>query len=57
VKVKDKELIEKLQANKATARFIQERISSEIVVVREANWMRLRNAAARLGILIAPPED
>lgn len=57
VRVKDKELIEKLQANKATARFIQERISSEIVVVREANWMRLRDAAARLGILIAPPED
>lgn len=57
VRVKDKELVEKLQANKTTARFIQERIGSEIVVVREANWMRFRDAAARLGILIAPPED
>ncbi len=57
VRVKDRELVERLHANKTTARFIQERISSEIVVVREANWMRLRDAAARLGILIAPPED
>ena len=57
VRVKDRELIERLQASKTTARFIQERISSEIVVVREANWMRFRDAAARLGILIAPPED
>ena len=57
VRVKDRELVERLHANKTTARFIQERISSEILVVREANWMRLRDAAARLGILIAPPED
>ena len=57
VRVKDRELIERLHANKTTARFIQERIGSGIVVVREANWMRLRDAAARLGILIAPPEE
>jgi hypothetical protein len=57
VRVKDKELIERLHTNKTTARFIEERIGSEIVVVRKANWIRLRDAAARLGILIAPPDD
>jgi hypothetical protein len=57
VRFKDEEIIERLHANKTAARFIQERIGSEIIVVREVNWMRLRDAAARLGILIAPPED
>lgn len=57
VRVKEEKLLERLRANKTTARFIQERIGSGIFVVREANWMRLRDAAARLGILIDPPED
>jgi hypothetical protein len=55
--VKEEKLLERLRANKTTARFIQGRIGSGIFVVREANWMRLRDAAARLGILIDPPED
>ncbi len=57
VRFKDRKLVERIQANKTTARFIQERIGSDILVVREANWARFRDAAVRLGILIAPPGD
>lgn len=49
-------LLEELQANRSTARFLRRALGPQSAVVAEKDWRRLCEAAARLGILIEPPD-
>jgi len=52
LRVKDPEVIDQLQSNATTARFLQERVGPTTMVVQEKDLEKLYSAAARLGILI-----
>jgi len=52
LRLKEPQMLERLQSNQATARFLQERIGPTSIVVREKDLEKLYSAAARLGILI-----
>jgi hypothetical protein len=49
-------LLEELRANRSTARFLRSELGPRSAAVAERDWRRLCEAAARLGILIAPPD-
>jgi hypothetical protein len=51
----DPALLETLRKNRSTARYLREALGDRAVIVREVDWERLRDASARLGILIDPP--
>lgn len=55
LRVGQKEILETLSGQKQTARFLQEILSPTTAVIRAADWPHLRDAAARLGLLIDPP--
>jgi hypothetical protein len=54
--VSDAAIIDLMQSHTETSRYLGERISPETIEVRKANWPRLRDAAARLGLFIHAPE-
>jgi hypothetical protein len=49
-------LLEELRANRSTARFLRQELGPRSAAVAERDWRRLCEAAARLGILIEPPD-
>ena len=55
--VLDTETLELLQHNRSTARYLQELIGPSNILIREQDWPQLCGAAARLGLLIEPPQD
>jgi hypothetical protein len=52
----DPALLETLRKSRSTSRYLRETLGAQAVIVREGDWERLRDAAARLGILIDPPQ-
>jgi hypothetical protein len=54
LRVKEAQVLEKLQSNAATSRYLHERLGPTTVVVQERDLEKLYSAAARLGILIDP---
>lgn len=56
LRVRSPEVLESLRRHRATARYLGETLSAEVVLVRERDREALRNAAARLGILIDSPD-
>jgi hypothetical protein len=52
LRVKEPQIIDQLQSDYATARFLQERVGPKTVIVKEKELEKLNSAAARLGILI-----
>ncbi len=52
----DPALLETLRKTRATSRYLREPLGDRAVTVREGDWERLRDAAARMGILIDPPQ-
>jgi hypothetical protein len=55
LKVRDESILEGLRRNRATGRYLGERIGSLEVRVSSQDWEALRAAAARAGILLDPP--
>jgi hypothetical protein len=56
LRVKEPRLMDKLQSNYATARFLQEKLGPTAVVVQEKDLEKLYAAAVQIGILIDPPK-
>lgn len=54
--VEDPELLGKLRANRATARYLRQSLGPTSASVAERDWPRLCEAATRMGILIEPPD-
>lgn len=52
LRVKEAEILDKLQGNAKTRPFLGERLGDLAVSVREEDWEELRNAAAQLGLLL-----
>lgn len=50
-------ILEELQRQRTTSRYLGEALGSTAVIVRERDWPALCAAAARIGILIEPPRD
>ncbi len=50
--MKDENILESLYKYQGTAKWLGERLGSNTAVVREQDIERLRNAAAKLGLLI-----
>jgi hypothetical protein len=55
LRVKEPGLLEQLQSNYATARFLHEKLGPTTIVVKEADLEKLYSAATQLGIMIDPP--
>jgi hypothetical protein len=55
LRVEEQQVLEALQANRATARYLQEVLGATTAVVREKDWDALCSAAVRVGILIDRP--
>jgi hypothetical protein len=55
LRVKEPGLLEQLQSNYATARFLHDKLGPTTIVVQEKDLEKLYSAAAQLGILIDPP--
>lgn len=56
LRVERPEILEKLTEQKSTSSHIAEILSPTTAIIQEANWPALRDAAARLGLLLEPPE-
>lgn len=56
LRVREPSVLEELRRGKTTARFLGDRLGPREARVREADWERLRAAAARMGILLDPPD-
>lgn len=56
LQVHDAQTLELLQNNRSTARYLQETLGPTAILIREQDWLHLCTAAARLGLLIEPPE-
>lgn len=50
-------VLRELKRNRATARYLGADVGPTAVQVRERDWDALRRAAARLGLLIDPPDE
>ena len=55
LRVKEPSALEMLQSHPSTRRYLGEALGPTAIAVPEKNWPRLRDAAARLGLLIDPP--
>ena len=56
LRVDKPEILEELQSNRTTARHLGEILGPTAIVVREHDWIHLCDDAARMGILIDPPQ-
>ncbi|NIM96148.1 MAG: hypothetical protein GTO18_20820 [Anaerolineales bacterium] len=52
LRVKNPDLLEGIQSNRKTARYLKEILGPNTVIVRERDWDKLRSAAAKAGLLI-----
>lgn len=57
LQVRDEAVLEALRRNRATARYLGDRLGPLEVRVSRRDWEALRSAAARSGILLDPPEE
>jgi hypothetical protein len=51
------EILETLTSQKSTARYIDEILTPTTAIIDQSDWPALRDAAARLGLLLDPPTD
>jgi hypothetical protein len=57
LRVSDPRLLDELRRRRATACYLGEALGRDAVVLRSHDWRPLCEAAARLGLLIEPPEN
>jgi hypothetical protein len=57
LRVSSPHLLDELRRRRATARYLGESLGRDAVTLRSDDWQALCDAAARLGLLIEPPED
>jgi hypothetical protein len=50
-------ILETLASQKSTARYIDEILTPTTAIIHQSDWPALRDAAARLGLLLDPPID
>jgi hypothetical protein len=55
--VENEDILAELRANRLTARFLRQQLGPRSASVAESDWRHLCEAAARLGILIEPPDS
>jgi len=56
LRVSSPRLLDELRRRRATARFLGEALGRDAVMLRSGDWQALSDAAARLGLLIEPPD-
>ena len=56
LRVSSPRLLEELRRRRATARYLGEALGRDTVMLRSDDWRALCDAAARLGLLIEPPD-
>ena len=56
LRVDKPEILEELQSNQTTARHLGEILGPTAIIVRQHDWIHLCDDAARMGILIDPPQ-
>jgi Helicase conserved C-terminal domain len=56
LRVSSPRLLEELRRRRATARYLGEALGRDAVALRSSDWQALCDAAARLGLLIEPPD-
>lgn len=57
LRVKEPSALTMLQSHPSTRRYLGEALGPTTIAIQEKNWPRLRDAAARLGLLIDPPSN
>jgi hypothetical protein len=57
LRVEQPEILETLANHKSTSRYLSEILTPKTVIIREKDWPALRDASARLGLLIEPPDE
>jgi|Deesub1362A_J573_1020465.scaffolds.fasta_scaffold03673_5 hypothetical protein len=57
LRVADAEILQAIQRDRAAGRLLLEILGPTSAIIRPADWERLANACARLGILLDPPEE
>ena len=56
LRVEQPEILDTLSKHKSTSGYLAEILTPTIAVIRESDWPSLRDAAARLGLLLEPPD-
>ena len=57
LRVRSPDVLEMLRSKKSTNRYFKEILSPTAVIVQPSDWPKLQAAAARLGLLIDPPDS
>ncbi|MEE9513740.1 MAG: helicase-associated domain-containing protein, partial [Anaerolineales bacterium] len=57
LRVQSPDVLEMLHSKKSTNRFLKEILSPTTAIVKSSDWSKLQAAAARLGLLIDPPDS
>ena len=57
LRVQSADVLEALRSKKSTNRYIEEILSPTAAIVKSPDWPKLQAAAARLGLLIDPPDS
>jgi hypothetical protein len=57
LRVSHPDVLESLRSNRTTARLLGERLGPQAAVVSEGRWEDLQRAAAKMGLLVEPPES
>ena len=57
LRVQSPEVLEMLRSKKSTNRFLKEILNPTTAIVKSSDWSKLQAAAARLGLLIDPPDS
>jgi len=57
LRIENARILEELQRNRTTSRYLGEALGTKAVAVRRRDWEALCGAAARLGLLIEPPHE
>lgn len=55
--VEQAEILDTLSSQKSTSGFLAQILTPTVAVIRESDWPALRDAAARLGLLLDPPVE
>jgi hypothetical protein len=56
LRVKQPEILQTLVDQRSTSRYLDEILTPTTAIIKQCDWPALRDAAARLGLLLEPPE-
>jgi hypothetical protein len=57
LRVDQPEILQTLADQRSTSHYLDEILTPTTAIIKQSNWKALRDAAARLGLLLEPPEE